>query len=118
VDPRTGRKGQLFLQSTFGGLGGYEDVNDADRLGHDPAMQWMLEAEPVGRGIQRSFRLHLLPSVFLFNQFGGLEQCPYVPATCTVPTAGVMSGPRGGALQGTEGPPPISRRCGVRLAGH
>jgi hypothetical protein len=47
VDPRTGRNGQhgmvgLFRQSTFGRLGDYEDVNDADRLGHDPA-------EPVCR---------------------------------------------------------------------
>ncbi len=42
VDPRTGRNGRhgmtgLFRQSTFGRLGGYEDVNDADRLGLDPA---------------------------------------------------------------------------------
>jgi hypothetical protein len=40
--PRTGKNGQhgivgLYRQSTFGRLGGYEDVNDADRLGHDPA---------------------------------------------------------------------------------
>jgi hypothetical protein len=47
VDPRTGRNGQhgmvgLFRQSTFGRLGGYEDVNDADRLGHDPAMRWIV----------------------------------------------------------------------------
>ena len=39
VDPRTGKNGQhgmagLFRQSSFGRLGGYEDVNDADRLGH------------------------------------------------------------------------------------
>jgi hypothetical protein len=32
----------LFRQSTFGRLGGYEDVNDADRLGHDPAMRWIV----------------------------------------------------------------------------
>ena len=40
VDPRTGKNGQhamtgLFRQSVFGRLGGYEDVNDADRLGRD-----------------------------------------------------------------------------------
>ena len=44
VDPRTGKNGQhamngLFRQSVFGRLGGYEDVNDADRLGRDPAMR-------------------------------------------------------------------------------
>ena len=44
VDPRTGKNGRhaltgLFHLSVFGRLGGYEDVNDADRLGHDPAMR-------------------------------------------------------------------------------
>jgi len=29
-----------FRQSVFGRLGGYEDVNDAGRLGRDPAMRW------------------------------------------------------------------------------
>ncbi len=28
-----------FRQEVFGRLGGYEDVNDADRLGRDPAMR-------------------------------------------------------------------------------
>lgn len=31
----------LFRQSTFGRLGGYEDVDDTNRLGHDPAMLWI-----------------------------------------------------------------------------
>jgi len=47
VDPRTGKNGQhgmtgQFRQSVFGRLGGYEDVNDADRLGRDPAMRWIV----------------------------------------------------------------------------
>ena len=42
ADPRTGRNGRHSLsahlrQSVFGRLAGYEDVNDADRLGRDPA---------------------------------------------------------------------------------
>jgi hypothetical protein len=32
----------LLRQSVFGRLAGYEDVNDADRLGHDPAMRWVV----------------------------------------------------------------------------
>jgi hypothetical protein len=32
----------LFRQSVFGRLAGYEDVNDAERLRHDPAMRWLL----------------------------------------------------------------------------
>ncbi len=43
-DSRTGKNGLhgmtgQFRQSIFGRLGGYEDVNDADRLGRDPAMR-------------------------------------------------------------------------------
>src|SRR4029077_19957779 len=29
-------------QSVFGRLAGYEDVNDAERLRHDPAMHWIV----------------------------------------------------------------------------
>jgi len=52
VDPRTGRNCQhgmtgLFRQSTFGRIGGYEDVNDADRLGRDPAMRWIVGGRAV-----------------------------------------------------------------------
>jgi len=36
-------RGSVVLrQSVFGRLGGYEDVNDADRLRHDPAMRWIV----------------------------------------------------------------------------
>jgi hypothetical protein len=33
----------LLRQSVFGRLAGYEDVNDADRLMHDPAMRAMVD---------------------------------------------------------------------------
>ncbi len=32
----------LLRQSVFGRLAGYEDVNDAERLRHDPAMRWIV----------------------------------------------------------------------------
>jgi hypothetical protein len=32
----------LFRQSIFGRLARYEDVNDAERLRHDPAMRWIV----------------------------------------------------------------------------
>src|SRR6266446_173512 len=43
ADARTGKNGRhalvgLLRQSVFGRLAGYEDVNDAERLRHDPAM--------------------------------------------------------------------------------
>ncbi len=47
ADVRTGKNGRhalagLFRQSVFGRLAGYEDVNDAERLRHDPAMRWVV----------------------------------------------------------------------------
>jgi hypothetical protein len=32
----------LLRQSVFGRLAGYEEVNDADRLCHNPAMRWVV----------------------------------------------------------------------------
>src|ERR1700746_3928364 len=39
---RNGRPSRIaqLRQSVFGRLAGYEDVNDADRPGRDPAMRW------------------------------------------------------------------------------
>jgi len=52
ADPRTRRNGRHSLiaqlrQSVFGRLAGYEDVNDADRLGRDPAMRWIVGGRAV-----------------------------------------------------------------------
>ena len=37
------------VSSVFGRLGGYELVNDADRLGRDPAMRWFVGSKAVER---------------------------------------------------------------------
>ena len=55
ADARTGRNGRhalvgLLRQSVFGRVAGYEDVNDAERLRHDPAMHWIVG----GKAAQRS----------------------------------------------------------------
>ena len=47
ADARTGKNGRhalvgLLRQSVFGRLAGYEDVNDAERLRHHPAMRWIV----------------------------------------------------------------------------
>jgi hypothetical protein len=47
ADTRTGRNGRhalvgMLRQAVFGRLAGYEDVNDAERLRHDPAMRWIV----------------------------------------------------------------------------
>jgi Transposase DDE domain group 1 len=39
----------LFRQSVFGRLAGYEDVNDADRLAHDPAMRAIVDRGGLDR---------------------------------------------------------------------
>jgi hypothetical protein len=54
-DHRTGRNGWhgvvgLLRQSVYGRLSGHEDVNDADRLGRDPAMRWIVGGKAVERG--------------------------------------------------------------------
>ena len=53
-DGRTGKNGWhgitgQFRQSVFGRLGGYDDVNDADRLGRDPAMRWIVGGKAIER---------------------------------------------------------------------
>ena len=55
TDSRTGRNGWhgivgLLRQSVYGRLAGYEDVNDANRLGRDPAMRWIVCGKAIERG--------------------------------------------------------------------
>jgi hypothetical protein len=54
ADARTGKNGRhalvgLLRQSMFGRLAGYDDVNDADRLRHDPAMRWIVGGKAASR---------------------------------------------------------------------
>ncbi len=62
---RTGKNGRHGIfgqlrQSVFGRLGGYEDVNDADRLGRDPAV--LSEREKIKRlTMKRRKRENLKP---------------------------------------------------------
>ena len=53
-DSRTGKTGWhgttgQFRQSVFGCLGGYDDVNDAERLGCDPTRCWIVGGKAVER---------------------------------------------------------------------
>jgi hypothetical protein len=60
ADARTGKNGRhalvgLLRQSVFGRLAGYENVNDAERLRHDPAIRWIVGEKAVsGRGASAS----------------------------------------------------------------
>ena len=54
ADTRAGKNGRHVLigmlrQSVFGRLAGYEDVNDADRLGRDPTMRWIVGGRAVAK---------------------------------------------------------------------
>ena len=54
ADCRTGKNGQhalvgMLRQAVFGRLAGYEDVNDAERLRHDPAMRWIVGGKAASR---------------------------------------------------------------------
>jgi hypothetical protein len=67
TDPRRGktRRGKngrhglvgLFRQSVFGRLGGYDDVNDADRLSLDPVMRWIVGGHAVTKQAASTSRM-------------------------------------------------------------
>ncbi|MCH8112950.1 MAG: IS1380 family transposase [Proteobacteria bacterium] len=70
VDPRSGKNGQhamkgLLRQSVFGRLGGYEDVNDADRLGRDPAMRWIVGGRAVAKAAASTSQMGRFETEFL-----------------------------------------------------
>ncbi len=55
ADARTGKNGRhalvgMLRQAVFGRLAGYEDVNDAERLRHDPAMRWIVGGKAAHDG--------------------------------------------------------------------
>jgi hypothetical protein len=58
ADARTGKNGRhaligMLRRSVFGRLAGYEDVNDAERLRHDPAIRWIV-GDKAARGCTAS----------------------------------------------------------------
>jgi hypothetical protein len=109
---KNGRHGLVgqFRQSVFGRLGGYDDVNDADRLSLDPAMRWIVGGKAVERRAASSsqmgrFETELLatrkerPTTDTSDALATIPcSCstssaiwngvPCVPATSTVPMTG------------------------------
>ena len=76
ADARTGRNGRhalvgMLRQSVFGRLAGYEDVNDAERLRHDPAMRWIVGGK-AAHGSTAS------PSQIASRQSGSLRRRTYL----------------------------------------
>jgi hypothetical protein len=72
VDTRTGRNGRhdlvgMLRQSVFGRLAGYEEVNDADRLGRDPAMRWIVGGKAVERNAASTSQMGRFETEWLAN---------------------------------------------------
>jgi len=63
IDPRTGRNRQfpladLFRQSVYSRLAGYEDTNDAERLAQDPAFRMLASRERRETSVALTSTLH------------------------------------------------------------
>ncbi len=72
TDGRTGRNGRhdligMLRQSVFGRLAGYEDVNDADRLGRDAAMRWIVGGKAVMRDAASTSQMGRFETEWLAN---------------------------------------------------
>ena len=85
ADARTGKNGRhalvgLLRQSVFGRLAGYEDVNDAERLRHDPAMRWIVGGKAV--------RLQLHALAYNLGNFLRTLATPARSVTSLMPTLG------------------------------
>jgi hypothetical protein len=70
ADTRTGKNGRhglvgMLRQSVFGRLAGYEDVNDADRLGRDPAMRWIVGGRAVTKQAASASQMGRFETAFL-----------------------------------------------------
>ena len=78
----------------FGRLAGYEDVNDADRLAHDPAMRWVVGgAAVIGQAASTSqmgrFETEVMtPDAKNLAALDGPERALDRPGSCTPPREG------------------------------
>src|SRR5271163_3584321 len=72
-DSRRGRNTRhllagLFRQSVFGRLAGYEVVNDADRLAHDPAMRAVVGRQGLDRAVASTSQMGRFETGWLIGQ--------------------------------------------------
>ena len=73
ADARTGKNGRhalvgMLRQSVFGWLAGYEEVNDAERLRHDPAIRWIVGGKAVHGGAASASQMGRFETRFSGNQ--------------------------------------------------
>jgi len=58
----------LLRQSVFGRLAGYEDVNDADRLAHDPAMRAVVDRRGLDRAAASTSQMGRFETAWLTSE--------------------------------------------------
>jgi hypothetical protein len=58
----------LFRQSVFGHLAGFEDVNDADRLAHDPAMRAIVDRGGLDRAAASTSQMGRFETAWLSSE--------------------------------------------------
>src|SRR5437899_10802609 len=73
TDPRTGHNRQfplpdLFRQSIYSRLAGYEDTNDAERLAEDPTFRMLASRERRETSIALTSTLHWFPTEVLAEE--------------------------------------------------
>ena len=107
ADSRTGKNGWhgvvgLLRQSVYGRLAGYEDVNDAERLGRDPAMRWIVGGKAVERGGASTSQMGRFETELLANDENlaaladlsggptGNIECHHVPFTLNFVLSGMI----------------------------
>jgi hypothetical protein len=72
-DDRRGRNTRhlltgLLRQSVFGRLAGYEDVNDAERLAHDPAMRAVVDRQGLDRAAASTSQMGRFETAWLSSE--------------------------------------------------
>jgi hypothetical protein len=58
----------LLRQSVFGRLAGYEDVNDADRMAHDPAMRAIVDRQGLDRSAASTSQMGRFETAWLTDE--------------------------------------------------
>lgn len=64
----TANSPDLVRQSVYRRLAGYEDVNDADRLSHDPTFRLISSGKSWGRGAALTSRVHAFQTEVLSQE--------------------------------------------------
>src|ERR687897_673517 len=91
ADTRTGQNSRHTLiaqlrQSVFGRLAGCEDVNDADRLAHDPALRWIVGGRAVTQNAASASQIGRFETEVLTQE----RTCPRSPTCLGAGSTGFM----------------------------